>query len=122
MPGVRWIVHKNKKICHVVLTDITPQKKAELKVALDEAGRSICAEPLGSVLTLVEVTGSGFNRELNQLMREIAQKNKPFVKASAVVGATGLKRAVLSSIAVITGRKFKVLDSVEEAKEWLVGL
>jgi hypothetical protein len=53
-------------------------------------------------------------------MKEYAQHNTPYVKASAVVGISGWSKIILIAIKTVTGRDFYLADSMEEAQEWLI--
>lgn len=54
------------------------------------------------------------------MIKEYAQHNTPYVKASAVVGISGWAKVILTAIKTATGRDFHIAVTMEEAKEWLV--
>ena len=53
-------------------------------------------------------------------MGEYASHNTPYIKASALVGVSGVQKVVLAAIKALTGRDFYLADTMEEAQEWLV--
>lgn len=88
---------------------------------LQECGALVRAQPLGSALTLTDFTGSHFDSAVTTQLREYADANKPYVKLAAVVGVTGIKRAIYRAVLAFTGRTNLVLcDTVEEARRVLL--
>jgi hypothetical protein len=45
--------------------------------------------------------------------------NKPYVRAAAVVGITGLKRVIFNAVIAFSRRKLVTFDDRETAKKWL---
>ena len=77
--------------------------------------------PKGSVLTLVNVTNVKYDAAFKEFSSDLAEHNKPYVLAGAVIGVEGWKKLVFWATTKLTGRSnLKAFDDVEEAKEWLV--
>jgi len=92
----------------------------EWKVLLDEELALMPNEPLGSVLALAVFTGSRFSASVFSAIKELAVHNKPYIKASALVGLSSLQQGVfLKGIERTADRSFGLFDSVDEAKDWL---
>jgi hypothetical protein len=73
-----------------------------------------------SLYCLVDVTGSRFNVDVVEALKELASHNRPFVVATALIGIAGLQRVILESIVKFTGRKnLKSLPARGEAFSWL---
>ena len=53
-------------------------------------------------------------------MKDFADKNTPFVKASVVVGIDDLRNVLLLTISMFTGRKIKTCKDRNVAMEWLI--
>jgi hypothetical protein len=51
--------------------------------------QNICQHPPKSVLVITNVINTGFDTEISGIIKEYAQHNTPYVKASAVVGISG---------------------------------
>ncbi len=119
---VKWVTHKGKKILVIDYKDyqIEKIKNDEYLKYLTEARKIINKQPLKSLLIITDITDAGFTKKSNDAMREFARKNTPYVKASAVVGVTGLKKVVITAIKVVTKRNLKIFDNIEDAKDWLV--
>lgn len=88
--------------------------------AIDEARRIITSEPLKSVYTLTDVTGSTVTSRIRSALHELTKANAPYVVAGAVVGITSLQMIILRGIVQLTGRRLVVSKSREEARDWLV--
>lgn len=117
---VRFVQHNGKQVLY---HDFSNLLKAEDAMAAIEESRTIVRkQPLGSVLTLTDVTGSRFNREIVEGLKELTKGNKPHVKAGATVGLSGIQRVVYVAVTQFTGRRLPTFDSLEEAKEYLVGV
>jgi len=92
----------------------------EWKVLLDEELSLMPNEPLGSVLALAVFTGSRFSASVFSAIKELAVHNKPYIRASALVGLSSLQQGVfLKGIERTADRSFGLFDSVDEAKDWL---
>jgi hypothetical protein len=92
----------------------------EWKVLLDAERQLMPNEQLGSVLALAVFTGSRFSARVFNAIKELAVHNKPYIKASALVGLSSLQQGIfLKGIERTSDRTFGLFDSVEEAKDWL---
>ena len=60
-----------------------------------------------------------FSNEIKDLFSDFIKGNKPYVKASAVVGLSGLQQILYNGLMKITGRDIKSFNSLQTAKDWL---
>ncbi len=112
-------IEKNK--VQVLLLDVSGMKPGkEFTHFIDDAQKIIHAKPVNSVRTLFDATGSFFDTETINILKEFTASNKAYVRASAVVGITGLMKMMLDIISRFSGRNFKQCASREEAIEWLI--
>lgn len=112
----REVVYKGKTIVIVDLSNLQP------KEAIGAVLRSqplIAMHPPKSVLILTDVTNAAYDTEGSKVLKAWASRNTPYVKASAVVGAEGLRALMLEACRFVTGRPIKACRSREEAMEWL---
>lgn len=86
----------------------------------EKAKALILAEPLKSVLLLTDVTDTYFESKATEYMKAFSSAVTPHVKASAMVGVTGLKKVIVTGLALATGRTIKAFDKFDEAKAWLL--
>jgi len=113
---IKFINHGNQEI---LFLNFAKCRIDEVSTVIEEAKRVIRTRPEKSVLTLVDVTEMRFDDRVTQHMKEFTAHNKPYVRASAVIGVTGLKKIILDAVMLFSKRKFHTFDTVEQAKTWL---
>ena len=119
MDRTRFIEHQGKRI---LLLDYSGLRSAD--EALREIERSkklVALQPPASLLVLTDVSGAHYDRRVVQGMKELASHNAPYVRASAVVGVSGLQKVVYSAVILFSKRKIQLADTRDQAMEWLVG-
>jgi uncharacterized Fe-S cluster-containing radical SAM superfamily protein len=115
---VRFIDHKGQRI---LLIDFSRAiVKEDVLHRIGEARTTVAGQPPGSLLTLTNVEGAFFNREIIQAIMALVEHNKPYAVAAALVGVSGLMQVFLNTIRRVSGRRFASFDSIEAAKDWLV--
>lgn len=114
----KFIQHQGKDIFLIDLSEI--HEEAEALAVVAEARRIVTSRPAGSVLTLTYVKGGRFTRDVVTALKEMVAANKPYVKAGAVVGMSGLQRAIYIAVTQFSGRRLELCDSIEAAKDYLV--
>jgi hypothetical protein len=118
MERIQFTTYKGKKILVEDFTNLKPGP--EFLAQLVKAKALIASQPPKSVLALFDATGSTFNNEILNVMKEFTTANKPYIKAASVVGITGLLNIALSTISKVAGREFVSFKTREEALDWLV--
>jgi len=108
------------KAAKLVSLDFSGCTGGELPPIVAAATALMARQPRGSALVLTNVTGTEMSKAVTQLMKDLTTHNKPFVKASAVVGVEGLKKIAFNAVQRVSGRHLSSFDTVEEAKEWLI--
>jgi hypothetical protein len=117
MDRARFIDHKGKKIFLLDCSDCLP---ADINAIVEECARVVQSQPAKSVLTLTIANGGRFDLETISRLKDLTSANEPFVRKSAVVGATGLQHVVLVTVSKFSKREFRLFDDLEEAKDYLV--
>jgi len=115
---LRKVTHRGRSI---LLTDYSGFIKwNDWRVLIEAEMRLMPREPLGSVRALAVFTGSRFSDDVFEAITKLALANRPYIKASALVGLSPLQRAIfLKGIERTSRRDFGVFDTVEEALDWL---
>jgi len=93
----------------------------EINGVINDSIKFIRVKPLTSLYCLTNISGMHFNSEIKDLFQNFVNGNKPFVKASAVVGLSPLQQIMYNGLMKITGRDIKSFSNIDEAKDWLVG-
>jgi len=88
--------------------------------AIAQARAFMETQPQGEVLLLTDATGSVFNQDIAEAMRELAEHHKPWVRASVVIGLSPLMRLFFRAVVAATGRDIRALDSRTAAIAYLV--
>ncbi len=120
MAGVYEFNYEGKKILCLDIAGLQSKDKPEFLELVKRAKEIIRKQPPKSLLVITKVTDTGFDSEVANLIKEYAQHNTPYVKASAVVGIAGWAKIILTAVKALTGRDFHLADTMEEAQEWLV--
>ncbi len=120
MAGFYELDHKGKKILCLDISSLQVRDKPEFHKFVARAKQIIGQHAPKSALVITNVTDTGFDTEIANLIKEYAEHNTPYVKASSVVGVTGWQKVILTTIKAVTRRDFHLADTEEEAKEWLI--
>jgi len=117
MSKTKIIEHKGTKIFYIDFSKLT--KFDEIKAVTVEAQKYIHTQALSSALTLANVEDTHFNSEIRDMFTEYIKSNKPYVKASAVIGVSGLKQILYNTMMKLSGRDVRSFSTIEQAKDWL---
>ena len=117
MKEPKIIAYKNKSIYYMDFSDLKDEKI--IKQIIDKSAEFIRSQPERSVLSLTNLQGMHFNSTIKELFSKFITGNKPFIKASAVVGISGLQRIIYNGVMRITGRNIRSFDNINVAKDWL---
>lgn len=117
MERIRFFDHEGVQI---LFLDFSSCKADEAIQTIESAKNIIRSQPENSLLVLTDVTDGRFNSEVSDAMKEFAKNNRPFVKASAIVGITGLKKIIFDSVIRFSRRRIHTFADHDSAKEWLL--
>jgi hypothetical protein len=111
--------HNGKQIIVVDLSRCPPEET--LKV-LPVAKATIAKSAPKSALVMADVTEATYNKDVAAAIKDFTDKNTPYVKASAVVGADGVRLILLQTVIFLTRREIKTCQTRREALDWLATL
>ena len=118
MSRTSFLVYKDQRILEMDFTELKDPKDILEHVA--QAKAFVATQPKNSLLVLLKVTNSTFNTEIVSALKDLADHDKPYVIASAIVGISGLMSLILKTIARATGRSFKPFGDDQSAMDWLI--
>jgi hypothetical protein len=118
MKRVNIIEHSGKKILHLDFS--ASNNSDELIEAVKIAKAVINKNPLKSLLCLTDIADSLLTAELVGSLYDLAKSNKPYVKASAILGISKKKKCLLNSLLQYSGREIEAFEEIHSAKEWLI--
>jgi len=115
---IQSISHQGKQ---VLVADLSKCSAVGVEQLVRAVPDYVTAQPLGSVLLLVDFTGASFDQEALRAMKECAVFDKLYIKKSTWVGAESLPPAFEKNLKTFSRREFPTFKSREEALNWLVG-
>ncbi len=111
------IPYKQKKITYL---DLSGANQDQILPLLKDAQEMIAKLPAKSALVLTNVKDTTYNSTISNAIKEFTNKNTPYVKASAVIGAEGLRKVLLQTVCMLTKREIHAFDTQETAMDWLI--
>jgi hypothetical protein len=117
MNAFKIVKHKEKD---VVIIDISNQSAIDIVKGLRSAQEEIIKYPEKSLLVLTDATNAVYNSLTSTVIKDFAEHNTKYVKASAVIGVDGIKGALLKTVSLITKRDIQNFKNQNEALDWLV--
>ncbi len=113
-----WIEHKGKKIFYQNFSK-NFYNSAVVKAELAEVQKVVMSQPLGSTLVLSDFRDTNVGSDLLSAMNAASSATKAYVRKTAVLGVTGMKRRLADLLTAITGQPLKYFDDIESARDWL---
>ena len=117
MDRVRFLTHQGKQ---VLLIDYSGCTRQTLLDILKERERIVMAQPPGSVLTLVDVTGVEVSKDVVDEVKKVAVRERDRVKRAAIVGIESVPKVLFESLKTFAARDYHTFATREEAMDWLV--
>jgi hypothetical protein len=105
----------------IILLDFSNIKEPDKELHHSTTAKALIAsQARGQALVLTDVTGSNFSQAAVESLKDLVQHNRPYVKASALVGLSALTRIVFRAVIALTRRDIKVFESRREAIAFLL--
>jgi hypothetical protein len=115
----QWIEHNGKKIFYQDFSKLF-YNSAAVKAELSEVQEVVKAQPKGSVLILTDLRDTNVGSDLLPAMNAASTATKDYVRKTAVLGVSGMKRKLADLLTSLTGQPLKYFDDIENAKKWLI--
>ena len=93
--------YNGRKIIFLDLNGVPPEG---IKSRVELAKTLIFASQPNSVLLLTDFRDMRYDRERTEYAKQVSKDIKPFVKKSALLGIEGLKKIIMQSLMVFSGR------------------
>jgi hypothetical protein len=114
---LRFIKHKGHAI---FLIEFSHCHEKELLFLLEQVKNIVARHEHGSLLTLVDFTGTHVDKNVATRMKEVLVLDRPFVKKSAWIGAESVPHVFYENFKSFSQRDLPVFKTREEAMDWLV--
>ncbi|HLK34915.1 MAG TPA: hypothetical protein VKT29_17590 [Terriglobales bacterium] len=115
---VRFITHRGQRILLVDFRGCTPGQVATL---CDLVPGYVTLEPEHSVLILADFTDAQIDRNAVEHLKKAMVFDRPHIKRSAWIGASGFPKAFYETVKAFTVREFPTFQTREQALAYLVG-
>jgi hypothetical protein len=92
----------------------------DANAAFDESRSVVSSHPPDSALVLTDFTGTRFNTDIVEAAKRLATDNRPFIRASAIVGLSGIQSVLFTGVNRAADRDIRWFDSMDEAEQWLL--
>lgn len=96
------------------------QRLEDANAAFEQSRVAVLAAGQAGALILTDFTGSRFNAQMVEAAKQLAAHNKPYVKASALVGLSGLQTVLFTGVNQSAEREIQWFNDVDAAKGWLI--
>lgn len=115
-----WNTHNGTRYMYADYSHFGRNLEA-LRAEVDAVDGAIEREPPDSTLVLVDIRNTVTSSDVVSIMKESTARTKGRVQKLAVVGVTGMQRVLAWAVTRFSGETLHLFDSVDDAKEWLVG-
>ncbi len=114
----RWVEHNNQKILKQDFANLFFNGQA-VKDELAAVQEIVINQPENSVLVLSDFTNTEIGGDLMGILNQASKSTKPYIKKTAVLGVTGIKRTFGDLLSRITGQQLVYFSNETDALDWL---
>ena len=121
MERIKAFEYGQKQVVYFDLSDI--QSNGELEGVVESAKDAMNAFVHQSVYTITNVSRIAFDTKTKEIAADWMAFNKPYVINAAFVGATAIRKIMMSMVFTLSGRTNVTLwGDMEQALEWIDSL
>jgi hypothetical protein len=120
MKEISTFTYSGKELFLMDVSHFRLPERAEFKRIVDHAKKVIQARPPKSILIITDISDTHFDSDIVDTFKEYAKHNNPYIRASALVGLSGMQKIIFYAIKTFTGRDFYIAKDIADAQEWLV--
>ena len=119
----KWAELQGKRILFIDLSGFGVNDSAvdtELSQTISTIGQEIYAQPLKSVLVLVDLRDTAITQHVSKLISERIADTRKYVRKTAVLGMSGIRGIFLDYYGRLAGSDTAGFDNLKSAEEWLL--
>lgn len=116
MERFQWV---NLNKCKCLIQDFSNVKSKDLHTLLDESHAHLNKHRQEKIVVITNIENLTFDRESTRILSDFAKKNKDLVHQSSMYGVSPYHKIAINSVAKLTGRKFNLFETKEQALKWL---
>lgn len=110
--------YKSHQIVFIDLKGVQPEA---IESRVEQAKKIIFSSPPDSVLLLTDFRDMRYDKQRTEYAKQVSIDIKPFVKKSALLGIEGMKKIIMQSMIIFSGRtNMKPFPDATNALEWLI--
>ena len=118
MERVRFITHQGKKVLLIDYSNLTDE--TEILQMVEQREFVVDSQPRNSVLTVINVAGAKFTKEVLTRVKEANVYDRPFVRRAALVGVGESQKAAVDAVSMFAKREWGMFETVDQALDWIV--
>ena len=118
MERVRFITHLGKKILLIDYSNLTDE--SEIMQMIEQREFVVDSQPRNSVLTVINVAGAKFTKEVLTRVKEANVYDRPVVRRAALVGVGESQKAAVDAVSMFAKREWGMFETVDQALDWIV--
>ncbi len=121
--AAHWIDFEGKRIFYVDMAGFKTNEQAlddELNRTIGNIGEGWENTPLGTALVLVDLRDTNITRGVQRRIMERIKVTQKYIRKTAVVGLSGLRRVFLDLFARSAAVQTVGFEDPDSAKKWLV--
>jgi hypothetical protein len=111
-----WQTYKGKR---VFLADYSHLTIEQVRTEVVEVEKELVKQLRNSVLLLVKVERTIISPEALNLFKNVALHTQPYVRKSAILGMTGVRRTFIDIVAKFSGMTVMAFETEAQANDWL---
>jgi hypothetical protein len=104
----------------IIVVDFSGCEPGSYAPIVQEAQRTICRQPLRSVLVVTVFDDVTFDMGTVKEMQRYASTVMPYLKRCGLVGIDGMKKVVFGAIKPLFSIPVEIFADVDSAKDWVV--
>ncbi|MBI5351409.1 MAG: hypothetical protein HZB50_02095 [Chloroflexi bacterium] len=119
----RWAEYGGKPVLYIDLSNFKDDIKGfetEITTAIKTLGQRMYEQPPHSVLVLVDLSNTTLSQNANHFLSEAIKDTKKYVKRTAVVGMTGIRKMFLDYFAMLANSDTGSFTDTDSAIKWLL--
>ncbi len=119
----KWIDYQGRRIFYIDLSGFGRDELAfdkELTETVTTVGQEMYAQPLNTILVLVDLRDTNMTREIQKLISERIADTRKYIRKTAVVGMAGIQKIFLDYFARLAGSATVGFGNTEAAMQWLI--
>lgn len=115
----QWVEYKGKQFFYGDVSNLKTNVN-DLATELNASTQIIMQQPEKSVFMIVDLRNTIISPDAARVIKDNIDQTNRYICKGAIVGLTGVRKAVFDIFSRLTSAEVVSFDSIDEAKEWLI--